>query len=98
MSLSSPHESRIQHDHEEMKIKKSKRDDGGTVDDRIKKHSRLPAPPPPASGRKRVTGGGSSERNVKRNRSEEMAKGGMIIRPVFRNKVRRYKLLDEVSS
>ncbi|CAL5415027.1 unnamed protein product [Camellia sinensis] len=47
--------------------------------------------------RKRVISGGGVEERLRRTKSEEMSNGG-ISKQVFRNKVRRYKLLDEVSS
>ncbi|XP_057783616.1 uncharacterized protein LOC131001287 isoform X2 [Salvia miltiorrhiza] len=88
-SQNSSHKTKIS----DMKIKKGKIDvnhgDRRAIDNRIKKQNKSPAPdraaPPPLAGRKRVT----SDRGVIPER---------IIRPVFRNKVRRYKLLDEVSS
>lgn len=65
--------------------------DRRAIDSRIKKQNKFPAAadraaPPPSAGRKRVTSdrGGIPQR--------------IINKPVFRNKVRRYKLLDEVSS
>jgi hypothetical protein len=39
------------------------------------------------------------EENLRRTRSEEISSRiGVTTRPLFRNKARRYKLLDEVSS
>ncbi|XP_042029075.1 uncharacterized protein LOC121776028 [Salvia splendens] len=75
-----------------MKIKKGKIDINHKERRTIEKGSKgqnkpAVAAPPPLAGRKRVTsdrGGVSGERR--------------IVKPVFRNKVRRYKLLDEVSS
>ncbi|XP_059631264.1 uncharacterized protein LOC132274113 [Cornus florida] len=66
------------------------------------KKQRSPEKSPLSSARKRVTtgggggGGGGVEERLRRTKSEEIANGG--ITKVFRNKVRRYKLLDEVSS
>lgn len=52
-------------------------------------------PPPPPPRRKPLP----VEDNLRRTRSEEISQRGGIQRPlIFRNKVRRYKLLDEVSS
>ncbi|KAH6768385.1 hypothetical protein C2S51_013721 [Perilla frutescens var. frutescens] len=90
------HKTTSDHQHT-IKIKKSKRDDDHSVDriktidhNQIKKQ--INKPPPPS---KRVVI--NSERTIiKRSRSESNA--GLIVKPVFRNKVRRYKLLDEVSS
>ncbi|KAH9690496.1 hypothetical protein KPL70_015817 [Citrus sinensis] len=74
---------------------------------------RLPPPPTPTPRtRKRIiTNGALEEKNlIKRKKSEEMANNNNnnnsnsnntvtpVRRPFFRNKVRRYKLLDEVSS
>lgn len=87
-------------------MKKTKRDVDhrtATHNYQIKKQNKpavaadRPAPPPSAA-RKRVTGDGGGI-IIKRSRSEEISNnGGMMKKPVFRNKVRRYKLLDEVSS
>ncbi|XP_031116017.1 uncharacterized protein LOC116019814 [Ipomoea triloba] len=51
--------------------------------------------PPSVVARKRVAaaGGGGIEERLRRTKSENG-----IVKPVFRNKVRRYKLLEEVSS
>ncbi|PON63443.1 hypothetical protein PanWU01x14_131070 [Parasponia andersonii] len=70
------------------------------------------SPSAAAAIRKRVLTNGTKEERLKRTRSEEISKnataatanapGGInninITKHVFRNKVRRYKLLDEVSS
>ncbi|KAK9271222.1 hypothetical protein L1049_026812 [Liquidambar formosana] len=58
-----------------------------------------PSPSPsPSTGRKRIiTSGNMEERRITRTKSEELSNGG-ITKQVFRNKVRRYKLLDEVTS
>ncbi|KGN62733.1 uncharacterized protein LOC101216451 [Cucumis sativus] len=56
----------------------------------------LPPPPPPPPPRRRLI---SVDEKLRRTRSEEISHRTGIKRPViFRNKVRRYKLLDEVSS
>ncbi|CAK9163598.1 unnamed protein product [Ilex paraguariensis] len=53
---------------------------------------------PPSSTRRRiVTGGGSDQKRLRRTKSEDISKTE-IIKQRFRNKVRRYKLLDEVSN
>ncbi|KAL8486815.1 hypothetical protein ACS0TY_023489 [Phlomoides rotata] len=101
-----------QDDHDGIKMIKKKRvllgegqGDRRTIssNSQIKKSSKLPVEA--AAGRRRVAsdhaGGGGRDINIRRTRSEEMSsKGGngMIIKQVFRNKVRRYKLLDDVSS
>lgn len=78
--------------------------DTRTTSNQIKKQNKLPMaadrPGPSSAGRKRVTTdhGGIAERIIRRTRSEEISNSGRIIKQVFRNKVRRYKLLDEVSS
>ncbi|XP_019174137.1 PREDICTED: uncharacterized protein LOC109169711 [Ipomoea nil] len=64
----------------------------------ITKQKTNPSPeqsPPSVVARKRVAagGGGSIEERLRRTKSENG-----IVKPVFRNKVRRYKLLEEVSS
>ncbi|CAL5385826.1 unnamed protein product [Camellia sinensis] len=66
------------------------------------KKQRLPeGSPSVAAARKRTTtggGGGGVEERLRRTKSEEISNnGGIITKQVFRNKVRRYKLLDEVS-
>lgn len=58
------------------------------------------------STRKRIITNGAKEEKLRRTRSEEKLRrarsedisNGGITKQVFRNKVRRYKLLDEVSS
>ncbi|XP_011073869.1 uncharacterized protein LOC105158727 [Sesamum indicum] len=96
-------------DHQDhMKMNNGKRvlgeNDGGLKDtsDQIKKQKKSSQTTersgPSSAGRKRVTTdrGGSIG---KKTRSEEVSNGGVnIIKQVFRNKVRRYKLLDEVPS
>lgn len=61
-----------------------------------------PSPPPPSvvvSTRKRIVTNGGIEKRLRRTMSEGISNTNRIItRQVFRNKVRRYKLLDEVSS
>ncbi|XP_042497981.1 uncharacterized protein LOC122076636 [Macadamia integrifolia] len=47
--------------------------------------------------RKRINPSGCLEKTLRRTKSEEIQKSG-IIKQVFRGKVRRYKLLEEVSS
>ncbi|KAL1536181.1 hypothetical protein AAHA92_28869 [Salvia divinorum] len=80
-------------DHRDVKIKKVKIDinhkDRRAIDNGSKKQikSTAAAAPPPLAGRKTVT---SDHGRISAERR--------IIKPVFRNKVRRYKLLDEVSS
>ncbi|KAK6122835.1 hypothetical protein DH2020_043416 [Rehmannia glutinosa] len=73
-----------------------------TNSDQIKKPDKFRADRPgPSDGRKRITTnhGGIDKKIIRRTRSEEISNnGGIIIKHVFRNKVRRYKLLDEVSS
>ncbi|KAI4307463.1 hypothetical protein L6164_030647 [Bauhinia variegata] len=72
----------------------------------IKKQQRSPeARSPPSSpsvlvsARKRIITNGALEEKLRRTRSDDISnRGGRITRQVFRNKVRRYKLLDEVSS
>lgn len=49
------------------------------------------------STRRRLITNGKLEEKLRRTRSEEMSNNGFT-KQVFRNKVRRYKLLDEVSS
>lgn len=78
-------------------------DDQGDGRTSSKKPSKLPVEVDhrAAPGRRRVDAGGRI--NIRRTRSEEMSSNGgngngMIIKQVFRNKVRRYKLLDDVSS
>ncbi|XP_042028240.1 uncharacterized protein LOC121775258 isoform X1 [Salvia splendens] len=79
-------------DHRDVKMKKGKIDinlkNRRAIGNGSKRENKTAvAAPPPLAGRKRVTsdrGGVCGERR--------------IIKPVFRNKVRRYKLLDEVSS
>ncbi|KAK4421728.1 hypothetical protein Salat_2123400 [Sesamum alatum] len=72
--------------------------------DQIKKQNKFPTTErsrPSPAGRKRVTtadGGSIGKKIIRRTRSEEVSNGGVIIKQTFRNKVRRYKLLDEVSS
>lgn len=48
--------------------------------------------------RKRIIKNAYLEETLRRTKSEEISKNGVITRHFFRNKVRRYKLLDEVSS
>ncbi|KAK8580397.1 hypothetical protein V6N13_143500 [Hibiscus sabdariffa] len=53
---------------------------------------------PPCTTRKRIISNARLEEKLRTRKPNEKAKGGQITRHVFRNKVRRYKLLDEVSS
>ncbi|MBA0702460.1 hypothetical protein Goari_027039 [Gossypium aridum] len=48
--------------------------------------------------RKRIIKNAYLEEKLRRTKLEEISKIGVITRHFFRNKVRRYKLLDEVSS
>ena len=57
----------------------------------------LPSPPPPPPRKRIVTAGAKEAERLRRTRSEDIVKVG-ITKQVFRNRVRRYKLLDEVSS
>ncbi|BAT81918.1 hypothetical protein LR48_Vigan07g202300 [Vigna angularis] len=50
------------------------------------------------STRKRIVTNGALEERLRRTRSEDIAKSSGATKQVFRNKVRRYKLLEEVSS
>ncbi|XP_044475551.1 uncharacterized protein LOC123203296 [Mangifera indica] len=50
------------------------------------------------STRKRIITNGALEEKLRRTRSEEITNNRVITKPLYRNKVRRYKLLDEVSS
>ncbi|KAL4312306.1 hypothetical protein GQ457_01G027440 [Hibiscus cannabinus] len=52
----------------------------------------------PTTKRKRIITNACLEQKLRRTKSEEMSKNGIITTHVFRNKVRRYKFLDEVSS
>jgi hypothetical protein len=59
--------------------------------------------PPPilVSSRKRIITNGALEEKLRRTKSEDIIRSSNSIgatKQVFRNKVRRYKLLDEVSS
>ncbi|XP_039021449.1 uncharacterized protein LOC120153596 isoform X2 [Hibiscus syriacus] len=56
------------------------------------------SPSPEKSPRRRIISNARLEEKLRRTKSEERSNGGFITRHVFRNKVRRYKLLDEVSS
>ncbi|KAI4337627.1 hypothetical protein L6164_016016 [Bauhinia variegata] len=64
--------------------------------------ARSPPPTSPSvlvSTRKRIITNGALEEKLRITRSEDISnRGGVITRQVFRNRVRRYKLLDEVSS
>ncbi|XWS14940.1 hypothetical protein CRYUN_Cryun35bG0051600 [Craigia yunnanensis] len=52
----------------------------------------------PITTRKRIITNARLEEKLRRTKSEKISNSGLITRHVFRNKVRRYKLLDEVSS
>lgn len=54
--------------------------------------------PATAAARKRIVTNGALEERLRRTKSEDMGNRNGIIRHGFRNKVRRYKLLDEVIS
>lgn len=58
----------------------------------------LPSPSPSPSGRRRLITKARMEEKLRRTKSEEITNRIGVTRQVFRNKVRRYKLLDEVSS
>ncbi|KAJ7965784.1 Ubiquitin carboxyl-terminal hydrolase [Quillaja saponaria] len=67
----------------------------------IKKQRSGPTPTSPSvlgSARKRIVTNSSIEDNLRRTKSEEISNRPGIKKQVFRNKVRKYKLLDEVSS
>ncbi len=58
-----------------------------------------PSPPVLISSRKRIVTNGALEERLRRTKSENITnRSGGATKLVFRNKVRRYKLLDEVSS
>lgn len=59
-----------------------------------------PSPKSPSTRKRILTNGQKEAEKIRRTRSEEISNlnNGIITRQVFRNKVRRYKLLDEVSS
>ncbi|XWS21436.1 hypothetical protein CRYUN_Cryun30bG0054500 [Craigia yunnanensis] len=52
----------------------------------------------PSTTRKRIITNARLEEKLRRTKLKEISNGGHITRHVFRNKVRRYKLLDEVLS
>lgn len=56
------------------------------------------SPPVLVSTRKRIVTNGALEERLRRTKSEEISNRNGITKQVFRNKVRRYKLLDEVIS
>ncbi|KAG6644410.1 hypothetical protein I3843_08G054400 [Carya illinoinensis] len=66
----------------------------------IKKQIRSPGGAPSPSARKRIITNARMEEKPRRTKSEEISNriGVTTRRPLFRNKVRRYKLLEEVSS
>ncbi|KAE8715398.1 WD and tetratricopeptide repeat protein, putative isoform 1 [Hibiscus syriacus] len=53
---------------------------------------------PPCTTRKGTISNARLEEELRTRKAEEVSNGGHITRHVFRNKVRRYKLLDDVSS
>lgn len=57
-----------------------------------------PSPTPSPTTRRRLITRARMEEKLRRTKSEEIANRIGVTRQVFRNKVRRYKLLDEVSS
>ncbi|PSS31599.1 Ferredoxin/ferredoxin--NADP reductase [Actinidia chinensis var. chinensis] len=111
-SSNSPPSSRantqLSHDH--VIKKKKKIHDGGQNGQKssplklqgcsIKKLQRSQEGSPLPAGRKRVIdgSGGEVDERLTRTKSEEVSNMGGVNKPVFRNKVRRYKLLEEVSS
>ncbi|GFZ10255.1 hypothetical protein Acr_21g0008540 [Actinidia rufa] len=95
--------------HDHVIKKKKKIHDGGQngqkssplkvqVSSPIKKLQRSPEGSPSPSARKRViaSGGGGVEEKLTRTKSVEVSNNGGVNKQVFRNKVRRYKLLDEI--
>ncbi|GAB4844927.1 hypothetical protein Ancab_038322 [Ancistrocladus abbreviatus] len=73
----------------------------------IKKQRSLDGSPAAAAGRRRIVAGNNNngsgtveERVIRRTKSEELTSTNAtsVTKHVFRNKVRRYKLLEEVSS
>ncbi|XP_052201666.1 uncharacterized protein LOC127807673 [Diospyros lotus] len=59
-----------------------------------------PSPSGAAAAQKRAAAAaaGSLKERLRRTKSDQDIAAGRITKPVYRNKVRRYKLLDEVSS
>ncbi|KAG2698814.1 hypothetical protein I3843_07G165900 [Carya illinoinensis] len=57
-----------------------------------------PSPSPSPSARKRIITNARMEEKLRRTKSEEISNRIGVTRPLLRSKVRRYKLLDEVSS
>ncbi|KAB1203885.1 hypothetical protein CJ030_MR8G020774 [Morella rubra] len=57
-----------------------------------------PCPSTSPSVRKRIITNARLEEKLRRTKSEEITKKIGVAKPLFRNKARRYKLLDEVSS
>ncbi|XVE95218.1 hypothetical protein REPUB_Repub02eG0077000 [Reevesia pubescens] len=64
----------------------------------IKNPIMKPKSPEKLSPRKRIITNARLEEKLRRTMAEEISNSGLIPRHVFRNKVRRYKHLDEVSS
>ncbi|KAF5456034.1 hypothetical protein F2P56_025549 [Juglans regia] len=77
-------------------IKKQRSPDGSPSPSPLPSTS--PSPSPSPSARKRIITNARMEEKLKRTKSEEISNRIGVTRPLFRNKVRRYKLLDEVSS
>ncbi|KAL4335811.1 hypothetical protein GQ457_07G024000 [Hibiscus cannabinus] len=75
-------------------------DGGGQRNKNLKQQSvnrpESPEKRPPCTARKRIISNARLEEKLRARKSKEG--GGHITRHVFRNKVQRYKLLDEVSS
>ncbi|KAM7516885.1 hypothetical protein LguiA_006468 [Lonicera macranthoides] len=90
-------------DPDDIKTKKGLKEKRGTLqlqlNGLIKKRQRSPEnTPAPAAGKRVMRSGGLEDSLLRRSKSEETSNSGIITKQVFRNKVRRYKLLDEVSS
>ena len=90
-------------DPDDIKTKKGLKEKRGTLhlqlNSPIKKRQKSSEnPPAPAAGKRVMRSGGLEDSLLRRSKSEEMSNSGIITKQVFRNKVRRYKLLDEVSS
>ncbi|XP_039049922.1 uncharacterized protein LOC120190984 isoform X2 [Hibiscus syriacus] len=59
---------------------------------------KFPEKRPPCTTRRRIISNGRLDEKLRTRKAEEVSKGVYITRQVFRNKVQRYKHLDEVSS
>lgn len=66
-------------------------------DSNHKRRNTQKSPERSPSTRRRIITNGALEEKLRRTRSKEVS-NRVIAKPVYRNKVRRYKLLDEVSS